>query len=38
MGKYKVEISGVNTSDLICLSNEEMIQLFHNYQNGALEK
>lgn len=37
MGKYKVEISGVNTSDLISLSNEEMIQLFHNYHGGDLE-
>lgn len=28
MAKYKVEISGINTNDLIVLKNEEMIELF----------
>ena len=32
MGKYKVDITGVNTNNLIVLSNEEMIKLFKDYQ------
>ena len=34
MGKYKVEISGINTSDLISLKSNEVIDLFKKYQNG----
>ena len=37
MGKYKVEISGINTSDLISLNNKEMNNLFKLYQNGNQE-
>ena len=37
MGKYKVDISGVNTSRLICLTEEEMKELFYQYQNGDSE-
>lgn len=36
MGKYKVEISGVNTSDLDSLSQEEMLELFKKVKNGDL--
>ncbi len=36
MGKYKVEISGINTSDLICLEQKEMIELFKKMQSGDL--
>ena len=28
MGKYKVTISGINTSDLVALNSEEMKSLF----------
>ena len=34
MAKYKVDITGVNTNNLIVLSNEEMIELFKRYQNN----
>lgn len=34
MSRYKVEISGVNTADLIVLNNQEMKQLFIALQNG----
>ena len=34
MGKYKVDISGINTNDLICLSSDEMMILFRKYQDG----
>ncbi len=34
MGKYKVDISGVNTSNLICLTEDDMKKLFFQYQNG----
>lgn len=37
MSRYKVEISGVNTSNLIVLSNTEMKQLFKDLQNGDTE-
>lgn len=38
MAKYKVEITGVNTNNLIVLTNEEMIELFKKYQsNNDLE-
>ena len=34
MAKYKVDITGINTSALTVLSNEEQIELFKRYQNG----
>ena len=34
MAKYRVEISGINTSKLKVLTNNEMIELFKKYQNG----
>lgn len=34
MGKYQVEISGIQTSKLECLSSEEMKKLFARYQEG----
>ena len=34
MSKYKVDITGVNTSELEVLTNEEMIKLFEEYQNN----
>lgn len=37
MGKYKVEISGIKTNDLISLSSNEMNDLFINYKNGDKE-
>ncbi len=37
MAKYKVDITGINTSDLKVLTNEEMTYLFLKYQNGDLE-
>ncbi len=36
MGKYKVEISGISTSDLVTLSQSEMKELFIQYQKGDL--
>ena len=37
MGKYKVDISGVNTSNLICLTEDDMKKLFFQYQNGDFQ-
>lgn len=34
MSKYKVEIAGINTSELKVLSKEEMTELFIKYQSG----
>lgn len=34
MSKYKVDITGINTSSLTVLSNEEQIELFKKYQKG----
>lgn len=34
MARHKVEISGVNTTNIKVLSNEEMISLFERYKNG----
>lgn len=34
MSKYKVEITGINTSNIKVLKNDEMIELFKRYQNG----
>lgn len=36
MSKYKVEITGINTSNIKVLKNEEMIELFKKYQKGDL--
>lgn len=36
MARHKVEISGVNTANIIVLSNEEMIELFKKYREGDL--
>lgn len=37
MAKHKVEISGINTSDIKVLSNEEMNELFIRLKNGDEE-
>lgn len=37
MAKYKVDITGINTSEIEVLSNEEMTKLFIDYQNGSLD-
>ncbi len=34
MAKYKVEISGINTNDIIVLKQEEMNELFRKMQSG----
>lgn len=34
MSKYKVELTGINTSSLKVLSSEEMKELFEKYNNG----
>lgn len=34
MSKYKVEISGINTNDIVVLSQEEMQELFRKMQQG----
>ena len=34
MGKYTVDISGINTNNLLCLKQEEMKNLFINYNDG----
>lgn len=34
MAKYKVDITGVNTNDLIVLTSDEMVELFKKYQNN----
>lgn len=36
MAKYKVDITGINTSDIKVLTNEEMTKLFVRYQQGDL--
>lgn len=36
MGKYKVTISGINTSDLVVLGSEEMKKLFIRMNDGDL--
>ena len=36
MSKYKVDITGINTSDIKVLSNEEMVHLFVRYQQGDI--
>ena len=37
MAKYKVDITGINTSEIEVLSNEEMTNLFVQYQSGNLD-
>jgi len=37
MGKYKVDITGINTNNLKVLKNSEMIELFKKYQNGDIQ-
>ena len=34
MAKYKVDITGINTSEIEVLSNEEMINLFKKMKEG----
>ncbi|MBR5370374.1 MAG: sigma-70 family RNA polymerase sigma factor [Bacilli bacterium] len=34
MGKYKVDISGIKTNDLVSLSSKEMNELFIKYKSG----
>ena len=34
MSRYKVTISGINTNQLVVLTNKEMKELFVRYQNG----
>ncbi len=34
MAKYKVEITGINTNDIVVLSHEEMCSLFRSMQTG----
>ena len=36
MANYKVEISGINTSNIKVLKSDEMIELFKRYNNGDL--
>lgn len=36
MARYTVDITGINTSDINILTNEEMVDLFLRYQNGDL--
>lgn len=37
MAKYKVDITGINTSEIEVLTNEEMTKLFVLYQQGDLD-
>lgn len=37
MGKYKVDITGINTNNLKVLKNNEMLELFKRYQNGEMQ-
>lgn len=36
MSKYKVEITGLNTSDIKVLTNDEMVELFKRYNEGDM--
>lgn len=36
MGKYKVEISGINTNNLECIKQKEMEELFIRYYSGDI--
>ncbi|MBQ4633849.1 MAG: hypothetical protein IJB71_00695 [Bacilli bacterium] len=37
MARHKVEIANVNTANIKVLKNDEMIELFKEYQNGNLQ-
>ena len=37
MGKYKVDITGINTNELKVLKNSEMLDLFLKYQGGDVD-
>lgn len=37
MSKFKVDINGIDTNNLVVLSNDEMINLFKRYQSGDKE-
>ena len=37
MSKFKVDINGIDTNNLVVLSNDEMINLFKRYQAGDKE-
>ena len=37
MANYKVEISGINTSDIKVLKSDEMIELFEKYRKGDID-
>ena len=37
LARHKVEIANVNTANIKVLTQEEMIELFQNYQNGLEE-
>ena len=37
MARYKVDITGINTSELKVLNSSEMINLFERYRNGDLQ-
>ena len=34
MAKYKVDITGINTSDIKVLKSDETLELFKKYQKG----
>ena len=38
MAKYKVEISGINTGELTCLTQTEMVELFKEKDKNEKEK
>ena len=37
MAKYKVEIPGIDTNNLIVLKNRETIELFKKYKKGSID-
>jgi RNA polymerase sporulation-specific sigma factor len=37
MGKYKVDISGIKTNDLVSINQDEMKKLFINYKEGNID-
>ena len=37
MGKYKVDISGIKTNDLVSLTQNEMNELFISYGKGSAD-
>ena len=36
MARHRVEICGVNTANIKVLTNEEMLELFKQYQSGDI--